>query len=51
MVVDSSSAIDIVMKKGSANRSVGATLMNAGSSRSHSVSHHHHHHHHRWLQM
>lgn len=36
-VVKSFEEIDAVMQRGKANRSVGATLMNAGSSRSHSV--------------
>ena len=36
-VVKSVEEIDSVLQKGKKNRSVGATLMNAGSSRSHSV--------------
>ena len=36
-VVKSVEEIDRVLQKGKKNRSVGATLMNAGSSRSHSV--------------
>lgn len=37
VVVDSVSAIDSVMNAGNKNRTVGATLMNAESSRSHSI--------------
>ncbi|PRP79280.1 kinesin-II 95 kDa subunit [Planoprotostelium fungivorum] len=37
IVVSSVSEIDAVMQQGSKNRSVGFTLMNAGSSRSHSI--------------
>lgn len=37
IVVKSVDEIDQVLQKGKKNRSVGATLMNAGSSRSHSV--------------
>lgn len=37
VVVKSVSEIDDVLQRGKKNRSVGATLMNAGSSRSHSV--------------
>lgn len=36
-VVKSVDEIDTILQKGKKNRSVGATLMNAGSSRSHSV--------------
>ena len=36
-VVKSSHEIDQVMQAGKKNRSVGATLMNAGSSRSHAI--------------
>ncbi|KAL7535976.1 hypothetical protein ACHAXR_006842 [Thalassiosira sp. AJA248-18] len=36
-IVKSVSEIDDVLQKGKKNRSVGATLMNAGSSRSHSI--------------
>jgi len=37
IVVKSVAEIDNVLQKGKQNRSVGATLMNAGSSRSHSI--------------
>ena len=37
VVVKSVAEIDSVLQKGKGNRSVGATLMNSGSSRSHSV--------------
>ena len=36
-IVKSSHEIDQVMQAGKKNRSVGATLMNAGSSRSHAI--------------
>lgn len=37
IVVKSVAEIDAVLQRGAKNRSVGATLMNAGSSRSHSI--------------